>query len=320
MRLAETEMVKQLINGLRDIPVSDFLADIHAGEEAEVRHRFGLDAPTYILIISPRSCAYRATLFGHDLPLVKDHAPRAFYLTRYTDPQSGKGTWVGMEEGGNSVYALSTKLTRNFSLQANRWRQRNLLSFPLSALRKLTLDYRKAPLELEYDYIGESWTGTLAGKDISPHINPHRAEHYVRRLQGLRVDRWLSPDDEDALRMLANPAFRVSLELEMTDYSDMESLVIAPDDDTFNTLDDATVDHRDKVKQLLSENDETAKAMRDMALAERKTIKRTVTIEIAPMNNISDTPPFYGRIRETGEVFILTFTDAQGLAGSLLDM
>lgn len=320
MRLAETEMVKQLVNGLRDIPVTGFLADIHPGEEAEIRRRFGLDAPTYVLVIAPRSCAYRATLFGHDLPLVRDHSPRAFYITRYTDPQSGKGAWVGMEEGGNSIYALSTKLTRNLSLQANRWKQRNLLSFPISALRKLTLGYQQAPLELEYDYIGESWTGTLKGEDISLGINTHRAEHYVRRLQGLRVDHWVSGDDEDAKRMLSNPVFHVSLDLEMTDYSDVESVVIESDNEDIDTLDDATAGNGDKVERLLAEDDATSKAMRDLALAERKTIKRTVTIEIAPMNNVSDTPPFYGRIRETGEMFVLSFGDAQGLAAGLLDM
>lgn len=319
MRLAETDMVKQFVNGLRDIPVTGVLADIAPGEEAEVRRRFGLDTPTYVLVIAPRSCAYRATLFGHDLPLVRDHSPRAFYITRHTDPLSGKGTWVGMEEGGNSVYALSTKLTRNFSLQANRWKQRNLLSFPLSALRKLTLGYQQAPLELEYDYIGESWTGTLKGEDVSLSINPHRAEHYVRRLQGLRVERWLSRDDEDAKRMLAHPVFHVSLDLEMTDYSDVESVVIESDSEDIAALEAAGADNRDKVEQLLSEDDATSKAMRDLALAERKTVKRTVTIDIAPMNNISDKPPFYGRIRETGEMFVLSFGDAQGLAASLLD-
>lgn len=318
---ADSETVRQFINGMKDIPVTGFMANIRPGEEAHVRRQFGLDTPTYMLVIAPRSCAYRATLFGHDLPLVPDHSPRAFLITRYTEPGSDRGMWVGMEEGGNCVYSLSTKMTRNFSLQANRWKQRNLLSFPLSALRKLTLGFRQAPLELEYDYIGESWTGTLKGEDISPRINPHRAEHYVRRLQALRVERWIEPDDADALKMLATPAFSVSLDLELTDYSDAESVIIDTSNDAFGALDTPT-GNRDMVAQMLheSEDDETAQAMRDLALAERKTIKRTVTIDIAPMNNVSDNPPFYGRIRETGELFILSFGDAQGLAGSILDM
>ena len=34
------------------------------------------------------------------------------------------------------------------------------------------------------------------------------------------------------------------------------------------------------------------------------------------------TPPpfFYGRLKETGELFILRYEDAQGLAGDMLDL
>jgi hypothetical protein len=42
----------------------------------------------------------------------------------------------------------------------------------------------------------------------------------------MRVSQWLDADDEEALQALKNPAFRVRLDLEITDYSDAESTLI----------------------------------------------------------------------------------------------
>ena len=54
--------------------------------------------------------------------------------------------------------------------------------------------------------------------------------------------------------------------------------------------------------------------------AKRKTHTETRTVEIVPGDNTSDTPFFYGRLKETGELFILRCEHAQGLAGNMLDL
>ncbi|MBR5894375.1 MAG: DUF4340 domain-containing protein [Akkermansia sp.] len=319
---AEELVVRRFLNGLGSIPVRGVEADLQPGEDPKAFvARYGLDKPYYSLYIRPKSCMYRATLFGVDLPLVKDRDARIFYISRYRDPATGKSKWVGMEMGGNTIYWLSTRLTRTFALNPNNWRARNLVRFPLSALRTLRLGYQQAPLVLHYDYIGETWSGQLADEDVTPRINPHRAEYYVRQLQKLKVSEWLDSDDEYALESLKNPVFTVSLELELTDFSDAEAIV----------MDSAALDHDellpvmgdsrlDKAEEALTESTETDRALRDMALQERKTQAKTITIELAPSTEASDKPFFYGRIRETGELFVLPFNDAQGLAGSILDM
>ncbi len=319
---AETEVVKRFLSGLSEIPVEDIVEDVPAGGDVQaVMQKYGLHAPDYVLSILPRPCALRAVLFGVDLPLVRDRSPRTFYIKRYHDPETGRGQWLGMEMGTNTITRLSTRMTRSFSLLPETWKKRNIASFPISALRRLSLGFQEAPLVLHYDYIGESWTGTLKGEDVTPRINPHRAEYYVRQLQKVRATQWLDREDPQAIAALQTPAFSVKLELEMTDYSDVDAITIdSPTDVSEGSIEADGRARREIVKELLSGTGELDEQMRQMALAERKTLEKTITLEIAPADNTSDHPFFYGRIVETGELFMLNFADAQGLAGSILDM
>ncbi len=319
---AEGEVVKRFLSGLREIPVEDIVEDIPPGGDVQVAmQKYGLHSPDYVLSILPRPCALRAVLFGVDIPLVRDRAPRSFYIKRHHDPETGRGQWLGMELGTNTITRLSTRMTRSFSLLPETWKKRNIASFPISALRRLTLNFREAPLVLDYDYIGESWTGTLQGEDITPRINPHRAEYYVRQLQKMRATQWLDREDSQALAALQTPVFSVKLELEMTDYSDVDAITIdSPTDVSDGSIESDGRARREIVRELLSGTGELDEQMRQMALAERKTHAQTITLQIAPADNTSDQPFFYGRIVETGELFMMNFADAQGLAGDILDM
>ncbi len=319
---AETEVVKRFLSGLSDIPVEDIIEDVPPGGDMQATmQKYGLNAPDYVLSLLPRPCALRAVLFGVDLPLVRDRSPRSFYIKRYHDPEIGRGQWVGMEAGSNTVTRLSTRMTRSFSLLPETWKKRNIANFPISALRRLTLGFQEAPLVLDYDYIGETWTGTLKGEDVTPRINPHRAEYYVRQLQKVRATQWLDREDPQALDALNTPAFTVKLELELTDYSDVDAITIdSPTDVSEDNLGADGRARKEIVRELLSGTGELDEQMRQMALAERKTHQKTLTLEIAPADNTDDQPFFYGRIVETGELFMLNFADAQGLAGSILDM
>lgn len=310
---AESSAVINFLNGLSSIPVEEVVADATPGAGmGSLLDQFGLDNPDYILTVQPRPCMLRATLFGYDLPMVKDRQPRQFAIRRYADPASRRQTWFGTELGSNSICKLSTKFTRLLSLRAEKWKDRNLLEFPISAVRRITLDYQQAPLVLDYEYMGETWSGTLKGEDITPRINPHRAGYYVRSLQKLKVAQWLDSEDEDALARLSTPAFSVRLDLELTDYSDAEETVVEQDE----TAGQIT----DTPEGMLQETGADADILRSLATMERKTIAQTRTIQIAPASYDSDKPFFYGRVVETGQLFILSFEDAQSLAGDFLDM
>ena len=310
---AEGTAAINFLNALSGIPVEEVVADSAPGREmGTLLTQFGLDNPDYILTVQPRPCTLRATLFGYDLPMVKDRRPRQFAIRRYADSGSGRQAWFGTELGSNSICKLSTKFTRLLSLRAEKWKDRNLLEFPISAVRRITLDYQQAPLVLDYEYMGETWSGTLKGEDITPRINPHRAGYYLRRLQKLKVAQWLDPEDEDALARLNTPAFSVRLDLELTDYSDAEETIVEQDE----TAGQIT----DTPEGMLQETGSDADILRSLATMERKTIAQTRTLQIAPASYDSDKPFFYGRVVETGQLFILSFEDAQSLAGDFLDM
>lgn len=311
---AETSQINRFLNGLSNIPVEKVVADAPpGGDMSSLLAQYGLNDPDYVLSILPRPCMVRATIFGHDLPMVKDRLPRTFLLRRFTDPTNGQREWFGAEVGANSICMLSTKFTRMLSLRAEKWKDRNLLDFPISAVRRLTLDFQQAPLVLDYEYMGETWSGTLKGEDITPRINPHRAAFYLRQLQKLKVSQWLDAADADALETLQNPAFTVKLELEMTDYSDAEEAIVEQAENT-------TVASPADSEAMLQETGSDAAILRSLATMERKTHSVVRTIQIAPASYDSDRPFFYGRVKETGQLFILPFEEAQSLAGDFLDM
>ncbi len=310
---AETSEVNSFLKGLNDIPVPEIVADAAPGADMNaLLVEYGLNSPDYILSIQPRPSTLRATLFGHDLPLVKDRSPRSFLITRGVDSETGKTAWYGFEVGSNSICRLSSKFTRKLSLRLEKWKSRNLLDFNVSSVRKLTLDYKQAPLELNYEYMGETWSGTLKGEDITPRINPHRAGFYLRRLQDMKVSQWLDEEDEDALLALRNPAFRIKLDLEIVDYSDAENTVIEQEQNAGEIT--------DTPEGMLQENGADADILRSLATMERKTHSETRTISIAPASYDSEKPFFYGRLEETGQLFILPYETAQSLAGDFLEM
>lgn len=310
---AEESVVTRFLKGLNNIPVEEVVADALPGANmASLLEQYGLNAPDYILSILPKPCMLRATLFGVDLPMVKDRQPRTFLLRRFADPASGRRAWFGTEMGTNSICRLSTKFTRMLSLRAEKWRDRNIFNFPMSAVRRLTLNYQQAPLVLEYEYMGETWAGTLKGEDITPRINPHRATYYLRRLQSLKAAQWLDPADEDAANALKNPAFCIKLDLEMVDYSDAENTVIKQEENA-GVIDDTP-------EAMLEEQGADADILRSLATMQRKTHSVTRTLQIAPASYDSNKPFFYGRLEETGQLFVIPYEVAQSLAGDFLDM
>ena len=310
---AENATVLNFLKAFKDIPVEEIVADEAPGTDmTPLLAKYGLNAPDYILAVQPRPCLLRATLFGNDLPFLKDRNTRYFMIRRLTDSDTGKTKWYGTEMGSSCICRLRSKFSRMLSLRIEKWKSRNLLNFNISAVRKLTLDYQQAPLELEYEYMGETWSGTLRGEDITPRINTHRAVFYLRRLQDLRVSQWLDSDDEEALQALRKPAFRVKLDLEITDYSDAESTLIEQDENAGQIT--------DTPEGMLQEQGADADILRSLATMTRKTHPETKTIEIAPANYDSDKPFFYGRLVETGQIFVLPFDTAQSLAGDFLEM
>lgn len=299
---ADPDRVDALLKGLAQIPVTSFAADASTPAElAAWMDSYNLASPDYILFAAMKPCPVRASIFGLSVPLVKDRGPRTYFFGRSVGNE-GKRGWFGLENGATTIYGISPKLTSMFSMLPEAWKSKQLLDFSLSQVRTLSLQYAKALLKMEYDYLGETWKGTLAGEDVTNRINPHRANYYLKALQKLQASTWLPEGDEDALRALAHPVFTVELQLEIPDYSDTEAVVI---------------DHE---QDGLAESDsETDRRLREAALAKRQFVRRTLTIDVAPSSSAGPKGFFYGRIRETGQLFTLPIDRAAMLDGGLLD-
>lgn len=300
---ADPDRVEMFLKSFSQIPVTGFPADTANDEEREAcMRRYGLTKPHYVVIFSLKSCPLRAHVFGYSIPLIKDRSPRTFLFGRAVDA-SGNSAWYGMEEGDSHIYRISPKLTGYFSMSENVWKSKQLFNFALSNVKSVTLNYQKAPLCLTYDYLGESWSGTLNGEDVTPRINPNRANYYLKTLQSLQVGNWLDNSDETALRALQTPAFSVSLSLEIPDYSQAEGIIMEGHDaDIFNEGDS-----------------EIDRQLREAAVGQRTIRRETVTIEIAPSDTKGDKGFFYGRIKETGQLFMLPVDRAVQLDAGVLD-
>lgn len=323
---AETEIVRNFLRSFRTIPVEDIVADLPPvtdEQKKETRsqlirqHR--LYTPDYRIFITPKSCALRTSIFGTDLPLVKDRDVKVYAVSLCQNPETGDFERYAMEENGNTIYKLSHKHTRTFSMQQNVWKSRSLLSFHVSEMKRFTLDYHQAPLVLDYESVAESWSGTLGGVDVTANINPHRALNCVDRLRKIKVKEWLDPHDADANEKLENPAFRLKIELEQVDHSEAEAIVADAEELGHHNMSEDGSYREDGAAAVLEDGSALDDKFRDQAFAVRPIKDVTYTIEIAPVNNYESTPLFYGRIKEQGLIFLMSFEDAQSLASSPLD-
>ncbi len=324
---AETDIVRSFLRNFRNIPVEGIIADLPFEDTAEdkaaraaIMKKYGLYRPDYRIFITPRSCGYRSNLFGVDLPLVKDRDVKIFAISHYQDPESGEIWRLAMEEGSHTIFRVSPKLTRTLALQQNAWKSRNLLGFHISELQRFVLGYRDAELVLDYDPMAESWSGKLGGVDVTANINPHRALNCVDRLRKLKVREWLEPHDPDAIEKLRTPVFSVRVDLEIVNHSAVDALIVDTEDLGHERMAEEGGEYRaDGAGAALQEGSEIDEQFRNLALNERPTVTKSYTVEITPANNEEDRPFFYGRIRETGQLFLMKYEDAQSIGSSPLE-
>lgn len=301
---AAPERVDAFLKSFSQLPVAGFAADARSESERRAcMEQYGLSDPAYIVIFARKPCPLRAHVFGYSVPLIRDRSPLTFLFGRAADGE-GHMAWYGMAEGSDSIYRVRPRLVSFLSMSEDAWKSRRMCSFALSNVKSVSLRYQKATLRLDYDYLGETWTGTLDGEDVTARVNPNRANYYLKTLQTLQVGNWLDSSDGEALDALRNPVFSVSLSLEIPDYSNAESIVVEGHEGDLFSEGDSEIDKR----------------LRDAALTRRTIRRKTVTIEIAPSEEMGKNSFFYGRIRETGQLFMLPVDRALRLDGGVLDM
>lgn len=139
----------------------------------------------------------------------------------------GKGGFFANRLGTPTVMRVDQSLVASIAVRAYEWRPARLWS--LDRVNLMAIERKsaaEAPLMLRYVFNPEGWTASRAEKDVTASLDPARANYMLGILEGLKVSRWLSPDDESAAKALLNPtlAFKV-IEKATNDTGDFTGLV-----------------------------------------------------------------------------------------------
>ena len=129
----------------------------------------------------------------------------------------GKGGYFVNPTGTTTVMRVDESLVSSIPVRPYEWRHARLWSVDRGNLQ--TIGIKKGaepPLLLKYDFNQETWEARRDGKDLTAEINPAHANYVLGILEGLKVNRWLSPTDEAAMTALANPALTFSVVEDIT--------------------------------------------------------------------------------------------------------
>jgi hypothetical protein len=124
----------------------------------------------------------------------------------------GKGGVFVNRVGTPTVMRIDPSLVASIAIRPYEWRPARLWSLDRVNLRQIDRTVLPGPtLSLRYNFDLEEWTATQDEKDVTPSLDPARANFMLANLEGLKVNRWLAADDEAAGKALLSPslAFRV---------------------------------------------------------------------------------------------------------------
>lgn len=132
-----------------------------------------------------------------------------------------QGNYFVNRLGTPTVMRVNSSLIQAIAVRPYEWRHARLWSVDRVNLvaieRKSAAD---APLILKYTFNPEIWRAERNGKDLTPALNPQRANFMLSILEGLKVNRWLASDDAGALSALANPSLTLTVVEKTVDEED----------------------------------------------------------------------------------------------------
>jgi hypothetical protein len=119
----------------------------------------------------------------------------------------GKGGTFVNRLGTPTVMRVDPQMLGAIAVRPYEWRISRLWSVDRSNLtaiqRKLG---NESPLLLKYADGPGTWSASRDGADLTTNLDPTRANFMLGVLEGLKVSRWLAPDDDAAITALANPS------------------------------------------------------------------------------------------------------------------
>ena len=168
----------------------------------------------------PTDAATDFTPWGLDKPFLKLH-----FIGQDGQPPivlsfglDGKGGHFVNRIGTTTVMKIDPSLVSSLPVKAFEWRDSRLWSLDRN---NLTVISRKSgdqpPLTLLYDGNADEWAANSNAKDVTSSLIPTRASFVLGILEGLKVTRWLSPEDESANKALLTPTLAFKIIENVTD-------------------------------------------------------------------------------------------------------
>jgi hypothetical protein len=118
-----------------------------------------------------------------------------------------KGGYFVNRLGTPTVMRVDETLIAAIAVHPYEWRHARLWS--VDRVNLIAIEIKPAaapPLILKYKFIDEAWQAERDGQDLSASLDPARANYMLSVLEGLKVSRWLAPNDEAASAALTHPA------------------------------------------------------------------------------------------------------------------
>ena len=101
------------------------------------------------------------------------------------------------------------------SLLKWEWKDNTLWSLLVNDVTSFSLENPSAPsaqkLVVNYDYIGDAFTGNYGEQDISAETNPIQAKYFLNNAHYITAQKRLGPDSIVAAKALETPLLRVSI-------------------------------------------------------------------------------------------------------------
>lgn len=123
------------------------------------------------------------------------------------------GVIYGHSRLSSVVWEVDKAAYKLISQNQWEWKDNTLWSLIVNDLTSFTMEnpQSKQKLSINYDYIGDTFTGKLNDADISEKINPVQAKYFLNNAHYITTQKRLGPDDENAIKALETPIMKISL-------------------------------------------------------------------------------------------------------------
>ena len=122
------------------------------------------------------------------------------------------GNYYALRKDEPGVVQIDTGTFHHVATKPSSWRDSLLWSLPIITLKGFAIEHQgEPPLLLSYNFLTEQWAARREGKNVTSLLNKQRANILLDNLEGLRVTRWLGPDDEEAADRLISPTLSIEV-------------------------------------------------------------------------------------------------------------